>query len=183
MFGDNPQEIAFSFNIHDQTVRSYQRTEEDDLTLQEFKAWVTNMYKLPGLVSVFHSGRKLVDLYTTLREVFAGGKTRVLDVYFDKSVAVASGGVVMSSYAYSKNGTAVAQGGYATGGRADKNGNVYGGKGLGGNAMGGSGSGGEGLGGIASTTRVCARARSGGGVGGSFQVTEAARGQRRFQGR
>ncbi|GAB1319317.1 hypothetical protein MFIFM68171_09527 [Madurella fahalii] len=170
MGSSDPQDISFQYCVSNEW---FDRTEEDDLTVGEFIAWVTNRHQIPGLVSLSCSGKTLTDRYAILGDVLREEKT--LHVNSDRTIAVAAGGVAMGGEAYTKHGVASATGGLGMGGRVDASGKVIGGRALGGRGQGEKGQGGEGWGGMASNPKG-GEVKSGRGTGGEFEVANGQKG-------
>ncbi|KAK5664000.1 hypothetical protein OQA88_213 [Cercophora sp. LCS_1] len=160
----NTQDVSFKYFVNDEW---YDCTEEDDLTVGEFMAWVTNRHQVPGLVSLSCSGKILKDRFATLGDTL--GADKALYVNSDKTIAVAAGGVAMGGESHTRQGVAVATGGFGTGGRVDASGKVIGGRGIGGRGKGEEGQGGEGWGGMAYNPNG-GGTKSGRGTGGEFEV-------------
>ncbi|KUL83961.1 hypothetical protein ZTR_07084 [Talaromyces verruculosus] len=166
-----PKKIKFKCIIEDDQNGSieFDRSEQDDLTLKEFRTWVQNWYSIQGLVSLYYSGLKLTNLMSPIGEVLPPDGTLIIRA--DKNTFVASGGVGMGARVVSTtNEPAIAEGGYGTGG-SYVDGVLRGGRGVGGDGKGDSGRAGEGFGGTASTPH--GEAESGRSTGGQFEKSQA----------
>jgi hypothetical protein len=133
--------------------------------LTQFKAQVTSLYNLPGLVSLHHSDKELTDPWAFLGDILLSDNTLV--VRYDKTISVANGGLSLGGRATAANGrTAFAAGGRSMGGQRGADGTMRGGAAFGGMARGDQGAGGAAMGGGANN--IDGEARSGLDLGGIF---------------
>ncbi|KIL95674.1 hypothetical protein FAVG1_00412 [Fusarium avenaceum] len=146
-------EVEFVYIFTDDNGNKVEVTakEENDLTIKEFKVDVQNKHRIKGLVSIYHSGKELRNVFSTLSEVLDGGHGPLV-FCADKTQSVATGGIGNGAFATSAPGKiAMAEGGYSTGGQSFMDGTFRGGRGIGGDGEGLAGHGGNGRGGAATT--------------------------------
>lgn len=124
-------------------------------------------YRLEGLVTIYHCGRKLNDPEVQLGKIFRANTSEPLVFRCDRRQAVASGGFAKGGTAFSNGGNASAKGGAATGGQCWPDGLVMGGSGTGGNAKRDYGSGGKGIAGTAWNPK--GKTEAGDAGGGNFE--------------
>jgi hypothetical protein len=136
------------------------------MRVRQFRNLVAGQYQLPGVVSLHRpDGEEFSDDWAFVGDVIATYQS--VTIRFDPSVRVAHGAMAGGAWAHAGHGgTAMAGGGFATGGAFHPDGTAEGGMVIGGTGRGGYGEGGYAIGGGANNPN--GKAVAGEKIGGDF---------------